>query len=274
MNGILVCNHFLNTDKFTKLNEHLVNSAKLCDISLNVMTNSEVICSKSLKADFILFWDKDVNLARLLEKKGFRVFNSAKSIELCDDKAKTYIELLGKVKQPETLFAPKSFFKSDYKEFLDFAIQKLSLPVVFKECFGSFGEQVYLCENETEIESHISHRPFLLQKFVETSKGHDCRIEVIGKKAVCKMVRVNENDFRANITNGGTAVCEEMTKYERETVERCAEILGLDFCGVDILTDGSVCEVNSNAHILNLYNATGIDCGKLIFEYIKKELAK
>ncbi len=274
MNGILVCNHFLNTDKFTKLNEHLVNSAKMCGISLEVMTNSEVICSKGLKTDFVLFWDKDVNLARLLEKKCFRVFNSAKSIELCDDKAKTYIELLGEVKQPETLFAPKSFFKSDYKEFLDFAVRKLSLPIVFKECFGSFGEQVYLCRNRAEIESHISEKPFLLQKFIASSQGKDCRIEVIGKKAVCKMVRTNENDFRANVTNGGSAACSEITEYEKETAEKCAEVLGLDFCGVDILTDGSVCEVNSNAHILNLYNATGIDCGKLIFEYIKKELAQ
>lgn len=51
----------------------------------------------------MLFWDKDVNLARRLEKSGLPVFNSAKSIALCDDKAKTYTELLGVVPQPKTI---------------------------------------------------------------------------------------------------------------------------------------------------------------------------
>ena len=50
-----------------------------------------------------------------------------------------------------------------------------------------------------------------------------------------------------------------------------AEAVGADFCGVDILyMDGEpvVCEVNSNAHMRNLLNCTGIDVSDMILEHI------
>ena len=105
MKGILAVNHFLNTEKFNTLNRHVLESAEKCGIGLEIKTNLE-LAAFTPSADFVLFWDKDTNLAARLEKTGLPVFNSAKSIALCDDKAKTYIALDGAVKQPETLIAP------------------------------------------------------------------------------------------------------------------------------------------------------------------------
>ena len=100
------------------MHNSLVKSAKNFGCELKTKTNQELIF-ESETPDFVLFWDKDTNVARMLENKGVPVFNSAKSIALCDDKAKTYIALDGKVKQPKTIIAPMSFFKVDYGEFVD-----------------------------------------------------------------------------------------------------------------------------------------------------------
>ena len=89
MNGILVINHFLKSEKFNILHNHLTQTAKNMGITLNVRTNQEMIfCNDG--ADFVLFWDKDTNLAQALEARGYKVFNSAKSIALCECFEKAY----------------------------------------------------------------------------------------------------------------------------------------------------------------------------------------
>ena len=82
MNGILAVNHFLKGEKYDTLHKHLAASAKKCGINLNIKTNLELATQKA-QADFVLFWDKDINLARRIEKSGVPVFNSAESIEKC-----------------------------------------------------------------------------------------------------------------------------------------------------------------------------------------------
>lgn len=271
MNGILLVNHFLNTQKFNTLHKHLIAAAKKTDIELKLMTNLEM-ATKQIKSDFVLFWDKDINLARRLEKNKIPVFNSADAIEKCDDKARTYIELDGIVNQPKTLIAPKAYFESDMTEFVQSAVQLLGLPLVFKECFGSFGEQVHLCNRVNEIISHISQKPFILQEFIGISSGQDYRLEIVGDKCVAAVKRENKNDFRSNVTNGGAMTPFEPSEEQIKTAVTACNALGLTFGGVDILNNGMVCEVNSNAHIINIMNATGVDIAPLIFEEIMGQI--
>jgi glutathione synthase/RimK-type ligase-like ATP-grasp enzyme len=56
---------------------------------------------------------------------------------------------------------------------------------------------------------------------------------------------------------------------------RAAEVLKLDFAGVDVLfgNDGPyICEVNSNAHFKNLYDCTGVNTADHILQHIKDSL--
>lgn len=273
MKGFLAINNFLHGEKYDILHNSLVKSAKNFGCELKTKTNQELIF-ESETPDFVLFWDKDTNVARMLENKGVPVFNSAKSIALCDDKAKTYIALDGKVKQPKTIIAPMSFFKADYGEFVDSAALILKYPLVFKECFGSFGQQVYLCKNRADVLSHITEKPFILQDFIAEANGSDVRIEVVDGKCVAAMKRTNKNDFRSNITNGGTAEIYAPSDEEKALAVKACDILGLTFGGVDIIGGDSVCEVNSNAHIINLKECTGIDIAPMIFEAIEKRINK
>lgn len=271
MNGILLVNHFLNSEKYNELHSHLVKSAKKQNVNLVIKTNLELAADK-VNTDFVLLWDKDINLARRLEKSGVPVFNSSSSVAMCDDKARTYIELSGIVPQPETLIAPKTYFNADMSGFVDTAIERLGLPVVFKECFGSFGEQVYLCKTRDEIMSRISEKSFVLQEFISDSSGSDTRIEIVGSKFISAVRRNNPDDFRSNVTNGGTMTPVVPDNKIIETAVKACEVLGLTFGGVDILDNGMVCEVNSNAHIINIMNATGIDIAPVIFNEIMEQL--
>lgn len=273
MTGILVINHFLKGEKFDLLHRHLARSAAAQGIELKIKTNLEMRIETGVNADFILFWDKDVNLASALQHAGLPVFNSARSIALCDDKAKTYQALFGSVLQPETMVAPMTFFESsDFSPFIDAAVEKLGLPIVFKECYGSFGAQVFLCKTKDEIKSRITSRPFLLQKFIASSAGHDIRLEIVDGVCAAAMERSNPNDFRANITNGGSMKKYTPTQEEINIAVSAAEKLGLLFGGVDILDGGVLCEVNSNAHIMNIMDCTGVDIAPLIFKSIKEKI--
>lgn len=266
MEGILAVNAYLKGEKFNILHNHIVKAAESMDIMLKIKNNQELLFSKD-KPDFVLFWDKDVNLARHLENRGIPVFNSSRAIELCDDKAKTYLALEGVVPQPKTIIAPFSFFKTDYTVFVEKAAEELGFPLVFKECFGSFGEQVYLCGSVNDVLSYISDKPFLLQEYIENG-NEDVRLEIVGGKCVAAMKRTNLHDFRSNITNGGVATPYTPTNDEFHIAVRACAALGLDFGGVDILNHSLICEVNSNAHIINLMNATGIDAAPLILQQI------
>lgn len=271
MDGILVTNHFLKTSKFNELHSHIMATAENMGINLAHKTNLQLAAEK-VNTDFVLFWDKDINLAYRLEAEGNKVFNSASAIELCDDKARTYLHLLDTVEQPKTIIAPKTFFSSDMTEFIEKAVEILGLPVVFKECFGSFGAQVHLCSTIDEIKALVSEKPFILQEFVSESAGSDIRLEVVGGRVVSAVKRYNADDFRSNVTNGGTMQKYTPTAKQCEIAVKACEKLGLDFGGVDILLNDQVCEVNSNAHIMNIMNVSGVDIAPMIFERILEKI--
>ncbi len=156
----------------------------------------------------------------------------------------------------------------------------LGYPLVVKEAYGSFGQQVYLIQTENELielVKTLKHKPFILQEFIEKSRGRDIRINVVGDKVIAAMKRTSEHDFRANMTNGGQGSPYTPTEAEAELAIAAARILGVDFAGVDLLfgEDGPLlCEVNSNSHLLNIYDCTGINIADAMFDYMIKRTFK
>ncbi len=228
--------------------------------------------------DVVLFWDKDTRLARALEACGIAVYNSADSVALCDDKSAMHRVLAQHgIPMPKTLLAPMSYVKvsKPIESFLCAAEQQLGYPMVVKECYGSLGEQVYLAQTPAQLRSlayGMDHRPFLLQEFIREAAGEDRRLYVVGDRVVAAMKRVNATDFRANIANGGTAVPYASTPEEEALAVRCCRALGLRFGGVDVLSGGLVCEVNSNAQMAGITTCTGVDvAGAIVEEVLRLE---
>ena len=286
--GLMVVNAFLHTTKFDELYHILLNSARECGMELSVMTNAElapiVDSAEFIPAvyDFVLFWDKDVALAMQLEQRNLPVFNSADSILRCDDKALTYLTLKrAGLPMPRTILAPKTFPTVGYTTtaFVDEAAERLGFPLVLKECFGSFGQQVYLFDDLESLRAKVvslAGTPMLFQELVEESRGRDMRVNVVGDRVVASIRRYSLNgDFRSNLTLGGGMEAYTPAPAEAELALSAARELGLTFAGVDVLfgKDGPlICEVNSNAHFKTTLACTGVNMATELLHEIGNRL--
>lgn len=245
-------------------------------LSLLTTNNLEVLPKLDLP-DYVVFTDKDIYLAKQLEYLGVPVFNEAKAIAISDDKIATYQQLAKlNLPIPKTIIAPKIFIEGTFSnDIIEHAIVELGFPMVIKEAFGSFGEQVYLVSTREELQQKIDkigNKPFVFQEFISTSYGVDIRLQVVGDKLIASMKRKSKNDFRANITAGGTMQPYLASAEEAALAVKATKAIGADFAGVDLLYGENnkpvICEINSNAHIRNLYECTGINAADAIMEYI------
>lgn len=279
--GIVVNAYIRNNSQITKANRlaaELKNLGAECEIIKNVNL-AEIASGKvlSVKYDGVIFLDKDKAAARLLEKNGIKLSNSAKSIEVCDDKMLTHIELANSgIPMPDCIYAPLCYYEdAEISDgFLNGVIDKLGLPLVAKKCFGSLGAGVSLIKSFEELKQYENENKLyahFYQRFIGKG-GEDIRVIVIGGEYVCAMKRKNENDFRSNIELGGKGERYEADEKLIALCEKVAVLLGLDYCGIDVLTDENgeryICEVNSNAFFAEAERVCGVNIAKKYAELI------
>lgn len=303
--ALLIYNDFLHSDKFLTHYEWLKAAAAKHDLVLDCIGNSKFLCSYGTSFDkelsetlknysFILFWDKDIRLGMkftdICQKLEIPIYNNIHAIADCDDKSATYEKIWqwneshddkDFIKMIPTIVAPMTYENIGYTntDFLNGIVSKFGFPLVLKECFGSFGMQVYMAHDMAELEKtvkDIGGKPMLFQKYIEKSSGFDVRLQVVGDDVVAAMYRyTDDGDFRANITHGGKMKCYEPDASEIKLAVDTVKALELDFAGVDLLFSNGgdtpadmVCEVNSNAHFKNIFDCTGVNVADKIMEYI------
>ncbi|MBP5091496.1 MAG: RimK family alpha-L-glutamate ligase [Bacilli bacterium] len=254
---------------------------KASELALGIDEHSAVTPAK-LPYDFAIYLDKDPYISILLERTGLPLFNSAAAIAKCDDKMQTYLALIGSdIAIPKTIAGPLRYSEKENTAFLD-EVSKLGFPLVVKENYGSLGKKVYLARDMKELktlEEKISYLPRLYQEFISSSAGEDLRVIVVGGKAVAAMKRRSINgDFRSNIALGGVGEKAHPSPLFLEMAERVALLLGLDYCGVDLLKGENgepiLCEVNSNAFIQGIEKVTGVNVAKAYASYICNKIYK
>ena len=289
MNGIIITNQEIGHNVY-KIKRYKEEFSKL-GISLDVFVNDGTLAmikdnelSINLpKCDFIIYLDKDIYLARILEKSGYRLFNKADFIKLCDDKALTNIACASRgIKMPDTITGPL-FYSQELKEenfkFLDDVIAKLGLPLILKRVYGSLGLGVYLIKTKEElIEAYKEHcrAPILFQKYVGSSYGVSARVIIIDKKVIGGFIRYNKTDFRSNFGDNASSrplkegdKCFELARY-------IAQELDIEYAGIDFmfLESGEpiLCEINSNAFFEEFEKVTGINVAKEYALMIKRKI--
>ena len=309
--GWLIVNEYLDTEKFLEIRKLFLSGAEKKNVKLTVYTNADfvvdlsdaVVKSRAFdegEPEFIIFYDKDIALAAALEKMGYRLYNSADAISVCDSKVKTATRISeynlncrddeAKILMPKTYKVPFTYenigIKDSYSfDFLEYVEKDLceaekgalsgAYPMIIKESNSSFGMGVHLAgsrEEAVKLICEYGNKECIIQEYLSYSSGRDYRLQMVSDKCVCAMMRSNENDFRANITNGGKMSEYKPTDEDLSLARNVMKCLKLDFAGIDIMHDKSgravFLEANSNAHFKNIYDLTGINTAEKMIEYI------
>ncbi|ANU25656.1 ATP-grasp domain-containing protein [Planococcus versutus] len=282
----VIYNGSLVSDKFADQARLVAGAAERAGITVKIMKNYETIMDLSVNLsipDFAVLLDKDILLGYFLKSRGVPVYNDPAVIDLCDNKATQYVQLAAQnLPMPRTIVAPKVYPSFSIKDsgYFEKVIDRLTLPMIIKEGHGSFGMKVYLIETKAQFYEKVESLrgvDFVFQEFIETSRGRDIRVNIVGGKIVAAMYRHSETDFRANITNGGVASPITLTSSQQQLALTAAHAVGAIFAGVDLLfgenDEPLVCEVNAAAHIRNILNVTGINVADAMIAYILEDLS-
>jgi [lysine-biosynthesis-protein LysW]--L-2-aminoadipate ligase len=222
-----------------------------------------------------------VYAAHTLEAQGATVVNSASATELCGDKWRTTLALVGVgLPIPYTALAltPESALE---------ALEDIGYPAVLKPVVGSWGRMVApLPDRSTAVafleyvealpgpRSHVVY----VQRMV-LKAGRDIRVAVVGGEVVGASYR-RAAEWRTNVHRGAQSqYCEATPEITRLAVA-AAEAVRADICGVDLIQeeDGDlfVLEVNHGLEFSGLQHALGdrVDVADRIVDHLVERSAR
>lgn len=152
-------------------------------------------------------------------------------------------------------------------------------PIIIKILEGTHGNGVILAETYQSALSTMETLKtagvkFVIQEYIEESKGTDIRVIVIDGKVVAAMKRQSkEGDFRSNLHRGGSSSKVKLSFKQEAIALRAAKALKLGVCGVDLLPSKKgplVLEINSTPGLEGIETTTGIDISSKMIHYIEK----
>lgn len=287
MNGLFIVNQEIghNAHKVARLSEEF----KKASVDIEVFVNNGALASikdnnvkiNLPKADFVIYMDKDIYLARLLEKAGYHLFNRADFIKLCDDKMLTFIACANHdIPMPTTISGPLVYYglRETHLSFLKKVEGELGYPMVVKKVYGSLGEGVYLVNNYDELAklyAEICRNPIVFQKYISSSAGKSIRVLIIDGKVFGAFFRKNGQDFRSNYgENASGEIIPDMKKYV-DFAEKINQLFNIEYAGLDLLdNDGELllCEMNSNAFFEEFENITRLNVAKAVVDMIIRKV--
>ena len=130
---------------------------------------------------------------------------------------------------------PVTGFASSPKDTMGVINTVGTMPLVIKLLESSQGKGVILAETKKAAETVINafrglQANFLVQEYIEESKGEDLRCFVIDGKVVGSILRSNkENDFRSNLHQRYSSKHSDICKREGIAV-RAAKAIGVICC--------------------------------------------
>lgn len=217
-------------------------------------------------------------VARQFEMMGTFNVNESVAISRSRDKLRS-LQLLSR----KGIGLPRTGFASKPDNIKDLINNVGGAPLVIKLLEGTQGIGVVLADTAKAAESIIEafmglKANILVQEYVKEAGGADIRCLVVGGRVVAAMKRqAPEGEFRSNLHRGGSAEVIKLTPEERETAVNAARVLGLNFCGVDLLRSHSgpmVMEVNSSPGLEGIEAATGLDVAGKLYAFIEKNADK
>jgi RimK family alpha-L-glutamate ligase len=136
---------------------------------------------------------------------------------------------------------------------------------VYKTAIGTHGGGTWKVDLTEAVNPKVGTRQAFLQELIErdSARHRDLRVYVVGEQIIGAMHRyAPDGDWRTNVALGGDVqdATDSMPEVAAETALYAADVMGLDYAGVDLVEghDGwYVLEVNPTAGFKGLYKATG-----------------
>jgi ribosomal protein S6--L-glutamate ligase len=213
-------------------------------------------------------------VVRQFEMMGTFCVNESVAISRSRDKLRS-LQLLSR----KDVGLPRTGFASKPDNVKDLIKNVGGAPLVIKLLEGTQGIGVVLADTNKAAESIIEafmglKANILVQEYIKEAGGADIRCFVVGGKVVAAMKRQGaEGEFRSNLHRGGSANLIKLSREERATAVKAAQVMGLNVCGVDILQSNNgpvVMEVNSSPGLEGIEVATEKDVAGLIFKFIEE----
>ena len=230
------------------------------------------------------------NLLHNLQKHNFFCINTLESMEICENKFLTTqaLESAG-LPVPKTALAPSV-------DSLENAVKNVGgqFPVVIKLLSGTQGIGVSVVDSMSSLKSVYqtfkklsTKSEILIQEKIDAD--HDLRIQVLIKKfnparpdlqnaQIIGVMRRNviKGDFRTNYSLGGTVEKADVTPEIEKIAIKAAEIVGCNWCGVDIIIDKKtgkpyILEVNSSPGTAGMISVAGDKIINKIIDYISSK---
>ena len=209
-----------------------------------------------------------------LEDVGVYVINPADAIEVAVDKFYTSALL-----EDAGICTPRTVVTERFDEATR-AFEELGGDVVVKPLFGSLGMgMTRLSDPDTAYRVfralEMTQGVYYLQEFIPHA-NEDIRAFVIGGEVVASMLRRGE-DWKTNISAGGSAEPYEVEEELAELSVRATETIGLEYSGVDLLRskeDGQVyvIELNSTPGWQGLQTVTDENIAGLVVDHLMSKI--
>jgi RimK family alpha-L-glutamate ligase len=211
-----------------------------------------------------------VDALHALEARGVTCVNGPRAIERTVDKFLASA-LLARAGVP----TPRTIACERVEDALE-AFEELGGDVVVKPLFGSMGAGMTRVDD-----ADVAHRVFhalsieravyYLQEAVPHD-GRDLRALVVGGLVLAAIERVGSG-WRANLARGARAQATQLSAEQQRLCVRAAEVLGVDYAGVDLLraADGReyVLELNGIPGWRGLQEATGTDVAAALVAHVE-----
>ncbi len=168
-----------------------------------------------------------------IERRGVRVVNTAAALLAAHDKLRT-ARLLTAAGVPHPRTAALTAGRAP----------PLRPPLVLKPRFGSWGRDVFLCEDDRALDRclhSIRERPWFrrhgaIVQDVIPPLGHDLRVVVAGGRVVGATERVAApGEWRTNVSLGGSHRPVRVTPEAEQLARAAAAAIGAELVGVDLM---------------------------------------
>ncbi|MFJ7933515.1 RimK family alpha-L-glutamate ligase [Sporosarcina sp. NPDC096371] len=244
--------------------DDLMVEAQRIDIDLHLLIDHE---QPDKDADFILFRDRNPNLATKLEMEGFRLVNRAEVNRIANDKLKTF--------ELATLLGISAIPTKKVQQ-----IEQIeSYPCVLKTVDGHGGQQVVLCTSHVQAAAFLSQfhdHTLIAQPYIE-SGARDIRVFMIGEEVVGAVKRTGHDSFKSNYTLGGTVEQYTLANWQEKEAKTIAKAVKSDYIGIDfiLLPDGRwmLNEIEDPVGARSLYTTHDFSVAKKLMEYVKEKLS-